>query len=204
VNGKFIVFEGIDGSGKSTQLTLIDEKLKSIGIETVLTREPTDGETGKMIRRCLSGEISADGETIGELFAADRLEHVKELKKLLTSGKWVLCDRYFLSSLAYQGECMSSKELTSINSDALKILKPDLTLYFDITPEKAAERMEHRGTEREIFEKLDYQKRVYERYKNAINVRRKSDNIVNIDASGDEKAVFEAAYAVVAAFAKGK
>jgi len=203
MSGRFIVFEGIDGCGKTTQLHTLAEILGGVGMKTFVTCEPSDGEIGKRIRRCLSGEERADGRLIGELFAADRLEHVKKLREVLDSGCHVLCDRFFLSSLAYQGECMTSEELTAINREALEILTPSLTLYFDITPEKAAERMNKRGEPQEIFEKLEYQKRVYARYRDAIAQRHDTDNIITIDASLDEKSVSDAVFETVYRFFGG-
>jgi len=197
--GHFIVFEGIDGSGKTTQLHRIDEALRGMGIPTLVTCEPSDGETGKRIRRCLRGEEKADGRLIGELFAEDRLEHAKKLRAVLDGGTWVLCDRYFLSSLAYQGECMTAEDLTEINKAALDILTPSLTLYFHITPEAAAERMNKRGEAREIFEKLDYQRGVYKRYADAVRARTVTDNIETVDASADEETVAKAALDVLKA-----
>ena len=99
--GKLIALEGIDGSGKTTQALELVESLKKEGIKTVYTKEPTDGEIGKMIRRILTGEKNFEPVSFQYLFAADRVEHQEEIIGFLKKGKIVVSDRYFWSSIPY-------------------------------------------------------------------------------------------------------
>ena len=104
--GKFIVFEGIDGSGKSTQMKLLAQKLEEKGIKTRLTLEPTYGLVGGTLHHILSGKIKADPKVTAALFVADRLDHLTNAEdgvlKSLENGETVICDRYYFSSYAYQ------------------------------------------------------------------------------------------------------
>ena len=105
--GKFIVFEGTDGSGKSTQMKMAGKFLQGRGISCILTHEPTDSPFGALLRSCLTGRIDTDERAIAALFAADRLDHISNrvngIVKHLEEGTTVLCDRFYLSSFAYNG-----------------------------------------------------------------------------------------------------
>jgi dTMP kinase len=102
--GFFIIFEGIDGTGKSTQLHLLAEKLKQLDYAVVSTREPTNGPYGKKIRELFVDRTAATLEEELELFIADRDQHVQEvIAPALADGSIVICDRYYLSTVAYQG-----------------------------------------------------------------------------------------------------
>ena len=110
--GKFIVFEGTDGSGKSTQMKLLAKYLKGKGIECLLTHEPTDSPFGGVLRACLTGRIETDERAIAALFAADRLDHITNpgigIQQHLDAGITVLCDRYYFSTHAYNGALVSA------------------------------------------------------------------------------------------------
>ena len=138
--GILIVFEGIDGTGKTTQLSLLASALSWRGLPVISTREPTDGIYGRKIR-----ELYRDRERISrreelELFLADRREHVRELlEPALQSGKIVLCDRYVFSTLAYQGAAgLDLAEIIRQNSFAPT---PDLALLFQAPPETGIARI---------------------------------------------------------------
>lgn len=151
----FIVFEGLDGSGTSTQLSLIQGWL-----DCVVTSEPSSTSIGKLIRENLK-ETSFSPDTMALLFAADRREHVKEIKEQLDKGKIVVCDRYICSSIAYQVALGVNEEfITSLNRD---FIPPDLTIFFDASPELCFERRKSRA-EKEIFDDIDFQKKVYIEY----------------------------------------
>lgn len=190
--GAFLVFEGIDGCGKTTQLHLLAAELRERGFPVWVTSEPSDGYFGRELRRCLGGKEAATGRRIGELFALDRAAHVTRILRALENGTTVVSDRYFLSSLAYQGACMTAEELTALNAPSLARLLPDLTVYCDLSPEEASRRTDSRGQTRELFEKLETQKAVYARYADAIEKRRGSDHIAVVDASGTQEAVYAA------------
>ncbi len=144
--GKLIVFEGIDGTGKTTQLSLLARVLCQRGLPVISTREPTDGIYGRKIR-----ELYRDRERISrreelELFLTDRREHVRELlEPALQSGKIVLCDRYVFSTLAYQGAAgLDQDEILRQNSFAPT---PDLVLLFKAPPETGIARITGRRHE---------------------------------------------------------
>lgn len=165
--GKFIVFEGTDGSGKSTQLRLLTQYLESRGVQTFLTREPTDSPFGAMLRSCLTRKIDTDEYTIAALFAADRLDHIKNsengILKKLEAGINVFCDRYYFSSFAYNGSFVPLDWVEKINEPARKLLKPDLTVFIDIDAEYAMGRVARRG-ETERYETVERQKKIRQNY----------------------------------------
>lgn len=138
--GRLIVFEGTDGTGKSTQLGLLADHLKNLGYKVVATKEPTDGHYGRKIRDLYLNRESYSPSTELELFISDRKEHVTSLLlPSLEEGNIVLCDRYFLSTVAYQGaRGFDTKELLSMNSFAPD---PDLALLFRAPPETGLTRI---------------------------------------------------------------
>lgn len=155
-NGAFIVIEGLDGSGKTTQAKLLTAKL-SRSHNAVYTAEPSHGKIGVFIRnRCLYSEKRLSSTTEALLFAADRIEHVEnEIKPALANEKLVVCDRYVYSSLAYQGSANLSVDwIAEINKHALK---PDLAIFIDVTPEKVLQRLHRR---RSVMENLETQQKV--------------------------------------------
>ena len=107
MTAKFIVFEGIDGAGKTTQIKLLQKALGERGIECVTTAEPTDMPSGKKIREALSGRVKVTCAQMADMFASDRVIHNKDkehgIDATLETGKTVISDRYYYSSLAYQG-----------------------------------------------------------------------------------------------------
>ena len=158
--GIFLVIEGLDGSGKTTQATLLAEKL-SKSYNVLLTAEPSRGKIGTFIRdRCLYEQARLPTETEALLFAADRIEHMQtELKPALEDGKLVICDRYVYSSLAYQGSAgLSLDWIKTINARALQ---PDFSIFIDVAPEKVIERLQRKKS---IMETLETQTKVREIY----------------------------------------
>jgi len=151
--GILIVFEGIDGTGKSTQMSLLATALKKKGLAVIETREPTDGKFGRQIRELYTNRSDATPEQELELFLADRQEHVDQvLTPGLCQGKIILCDRYFLSTAAYQGAIgFSPAEIIEKNSFAPS---PDLALLFYAPPKIGIERITTgRGDTLNDFEK---------------------------------------------------
>ncbi len=152
----FIVFEGIDGAGTTTQLKKLKEVFSDDELE--ITAEPTSLETGKFLRRLLKGEFEADPKTAAFLFAADRCEHIwgkGGVYEKCESGKIVVSDRYIFSSLAYQGVSAGTALPEKLNED---FPLPRLLFYFKINPEVSLKRVLSRGGNLEIYEKLEYQK----------------------------------------------
>ena len=165
--GKLIVLEGIDGSGKSTHAVLLKERLEKEGYSVFLTREPTDGEAGELLRRCLTGESDFPEQAIAGLFMTDRIDHIFRsetgLLARLGRGETVICDRYYFSSFAYNGLYAPMEWVVEINRMARENLKPDLNVFLDIRPEVFASRIEARGvTER--YEKIEVLTKVRENY----------------------------------------
>jgi dTMP kinase len=138
--GLLIVFEGIDGTGKSTQMSLLATTLKMKGFDVIETREPTNGQFGQQIRALYTNRQGVSREQELELFLADRREHVQTLlTPALQQGKVILCDRYFLSTAAYQGAVgFSPVAIIEKNSFAPD---PDLALLFSVPPQIGIERI---------------------------------------------------------------
>jgi dTMP kinase len=159
--GVFIVFEGIDGGGKSTQIKMLTEYIKDKGYDVEFHFEPTEGVIGKILWTYMkSKDRSFSPETEALLFAADRIEHSKNIKKALQEGKVVISDRYIHSSLAYQGA--AGVDLPWMRSLNRYVLKPSLVILLDIDPEKSLERVSNR--DKTVFEEIEYLKKVRKEY----------------------------------------
>ena len=177
---KFITFEGIDGSGKTTILKLVYKKLKSEGFDVISTFEPTNSYIGKYVQKCI--ENNYDPYLTSFAFIADRIDHCKKINKWLNENKIVLCDRYSDSTLAYQ-----SVQLEKLIKNPIKWLKeisdrniiiPDRTFLFLIDPELSIQRIKNR--EKIIsFEKVSFLKTVDKYYNKLAN----SDRYIKIDAT---------------------
>ena len=145
MRGKFITFEGADGSGKTTQIEMIKEYLEKQGYQCVLTREPGGSDLGVKIREILlhyDGEVDPLCELL--LYMADRAQHVNEvILPAIEDGKIVLCDRYTDSSVAYQGYArgLDREKIIQLNKVATNNLEPDLTIVFDVETEVAMKRV---------------------------------------------------------------
>jgi dTMP kinase len=161
--GWFIVFEGVDGSGKSTQIELLSMKLRDQGIDHLLEREPSDGSIGHFIRKYAeAGDRYLQPESEALLFMADRFEHSKHIEQNLEQGTTVICDRYYHSTLAYQGA--AGVDVVWLRELQKFTLKPDLVLLLDIDPRKSLMRVS--GRTLTVFENRDYLSRVRDLYLN--------------------------------------
>lgn len=159
--GWFIVFEGVDGSGKSTQIELLSMKLRDQGVDYVLEREPSDGNIGRFIRDYAeAGERYLSPETEALLFTADRFEHSRRIDQILEQGTTVICDRYYHSTLAYQGA--AGVDVAWLRDLQKFALKPDLILLLDVDPERSLMRVS--GRTLTVFENRSYLKRVRSLY----------------------------------------
>ena len=178
MTGRFIVLEGIDGSGTTTQSARLARRFEESGRSVCLTAEPSTGPVGQFLRRVLRREItdatgaphSLPWSAMALLFAADRLDHVETVvRPALARGSVVVSDRYVLSSLAYQsltspGGAASLPWITEINSRALR---PDLTVVVDVDPDVAAARRASRSGPAELFEVAELQRRLAGAYARA-------------------------------------
>lgn len=180
----FIVFEGIDGSGTSTQLKL----LKQNNPDFEITAEPTSTETGKFLRRMLGGEFKVEEKTNAYLFAADRCQHLYGeggIIELTKKGKIVVSDRYFFSSMAYQSATCGIELPALLNSP---FPLPQILFYFVINPEISLSRVTARNEKKEIYEKIELQRKIADMYEKVISSYEKdSENnhmkVVRIDAT---------------------
>ncbi|HEU4562377.1 MAG TPA: dTMP kinase [Longimicrobium sp.] len=177
--GRFIVLEGIDGSGTTTQLNVLRDHYRRAGRRALFTHEPSDGPVGMLIRLALQKRLVGanfdlhhpgdarpaadfDAQALALLFAADRADHVAtQVQPNLDAGRDVICDRYLLSTLAYQGQHADLEWLIEINRPAVV---PDLTIFLDVPPAEAEERMRASRWKKEIFETPEQQRRVRSRY----------------------------------------
>lgn len=187
MRGKFITFEGCEGSGKSTQLRLLGEYLTQRGVDFLMTREPGGSAIAEDIRKIILNpaytEMCPECEAL--LYASARIQHLKEIvEPALAAGKLVVCDRYVDSSFAYQGEArgLGADFIAEINGYALEKYPPDLTVFLDISPKEAFER-KHGADKNDRIEALgfEFHEKVYKGYKKLLP---KFPRIVAVDCGG--------------------
>ncbi len=191
----FITFEGPEGSGKSTQIRLLQEFFTKKGYETLVTREPGGTKPGDSIREVLISKSSGKLEAETELFLmlAQRCEHLRKvIKPALDSGKIVLCDRYFDSSVAYQGfgRGLGADKVRKTHEDFLGDFLPSLTILLQIPPSEGLKRANHGGTkqlDRMESEKIDFHEKVYNGYN--LMSEKEPDRFVKINAVGDPESI---------------
>jgi dTMP kinase len=184
MSGCFIAIEGLDGCGSTTQLHMLAEHLGNVHT----TAEPSRGPVGLLIRQALRHEVPLSDAILPTLFAADRLDHLeREIEPALALGKVVITDRYYGSSLAYQSLIAPLDKVAALNAD---FRSPDLTLFLDISPENALERIEARGEAKERFETLTRLQEIAASFGIAMALlQQKGEKIVRIDALGSPEEV---------------
>lgn len=199
---RLIVLEGLDGAGTTTQAKRLVEHLRTKGGQAHLTREPSDGPIGQLIRQMLTGHHAIADQalsqgTFGLLFAADRLDHLqREVEVHLSKGTTVVSDRWYHSSLAYQGTGADRDWITTLNARARR---PDLTMFLQVRPEVAAKRRADAGRVQELFEDIRMQEEVAAGYKATISeLMAQGERIETIDGEASPDAVFGAIAALVA------
>ncbi len=175
--GILIVFEGIDGSGKSTQAEILLERLQEEDFDAVYFREPSKGKWGRKIKKKALHADSLTPEEELDLFVKDRRENVeKNLKPALKKKKVVILDRYYYSTIAYQGaKGIDEKLIRRMNEEF--VVEPNLVFIFDIDPQKGLERIENRKKKDRLFEREDYLVKVREIFRSF-----KGEKFVHIDA----------------------
>ena len=193
--GCFIVFEGIDGAGKTTQVRLLADALRNEGRKVYITAEPTSLESGKELRRVLSGEIKKSDCEIAAMFTLDRIAHNIDggdgIEKMVNEGYVVICDRYYYSTLAYQGSTVDYGWVKSLNVGCPEIRRPDLCIFLDLTPEESMARISRGRDGTEIYENVETLTRVRDSFLRVLDDLGESDRIAVINASGSVEAVAE-------------
>jgi dTMP kinase len=190
VRGRFVVVEGIDGAGTTTQAHRLGERLRAAGRRVHVTAEPSGGPIGALLRQVLSGRLrgrsrdgSFDADAVALLFAADRLDHVREeVAPALAAGIDVISDRYTLSSVAYQS--LTTGELDWVEAINARAPAPDVTLFLRVAPTVAFARRRAASHSREIYEEAAFQRRVAAAYEAAVSVlRRRGQRIEILDGA---------------------
>lgn len=185
----FIVLEGLDGAGTSTQCALLAEWLQELGHPVIATREPTEGPWGKQARHALRGETSLSPLSLAFTFMADRAYHLADLRDRTVSGAIIISDRYFFSYLAYQ-QTESSKSLEWFLKTVEPLPLPDLTVFLDVPPDVCVARMQQRSSQVERFEQLAMLQRIDSAYRRVFSAYEQQDyHIANIDGQPSADAV---------------
>ena len=196
MSGRLVVIEGLDGAGTTTQAARLVAHLTARGKAAHLTREPSDGPVGRLIREMLTGGHAIPGVklsqgTFGLLFAADRLDHMqREVEPAIARGAICVSDRWYHSSLAYQGTGADRDWIAQLNSRALR---PDLTIFLKVRPEVAAKRRAAAGRTEELFEHIEMQREVDAGYRATIaELIAAGETIEILDGERTEDEVFAA------------
>jgi dTMP kinase len=201
-SGRLIVIEGLDGAGTTTQVRrLVEHLIIAKGISAHATREPSDGPVGRLIRELLVGHHAIEGQklsqgTFGLLFAADRLDHLqREVEPKLAAGATVVSDRWYHSSLAYQGTGADRDWIAMLNARARR---PDVTVFLQVRPEVAAQRRAAAQRREELFEDLRMQQEVDAGYRATIaELVAAGERIEVVDGEQSEDQVFAAITRIV-------
>lgn len=188
--GKFIVIEGLDGSGKSTQIELLANALKDKGEAVHATAEPSEGYIGRYLREILSESVETDMHFQAALFLADRIDHITNkndgIKKYLDNGYTVICDRYYYSSFAYQGTATDMDWVMDMNLGCDKIIKPDVCIFLDVDPATCKGRIDSTREKAELYERdVELMAEVRENFLSALGRLKNDENIYIVDANRD-------------------
>lgn len=188
----FWVLEGLDGAGTTTQLRKLEAYLSEKGAKVHCTAEPTVNETGRFLRRVLSGEIRVPQSTVAYLFAADRDDHVNNPEYGIVShveaGEIVVSDRYIFSSLAYQSIGFDFDRVMELNQ---AFPFPEVVMFIDTPLQSCIDRIDARGQAKEIYERLDYQRQVLENYERVFSSLPSGCRLVRVDGSMTREAIFD-------------
>ena len=184
--GRFIVFEGIDGAGKTTQINLLAKYLSEQGRAVYCTAEPTETVSGGLLRDALSGVSRRTVCEMAAMFVFDRINHnvnpVNGIQKMLADGFDVICDRYYYSSLAYQGSGTDPEWVSNMNLNCPEIMRPDVCIFLDLTPEQSMARINRGRATQEIYENEEKLTQVRNQFYRVFEQLRDRDNIQIVDA----------------------
>lgn len=200
--GRFIVFEGIDGAGKTTQIELLAARLQKAGRRIYRTAEPTESVTGGLLRDALAGVSQRTACEMAALFTIDRVFHnvnpVNGIEKMLAAGIDVICDRYYYSSLAYQGSETDPVWVRDMNINCPEIRRPDICVFLDLTPAQSMERINRNRVTHEIYENEERLERVRRQFMTAFDALRDTDRIAIVNAARTPEEVHEEIFRTVA------
>ena len=205
--GSFIVFEGPDGSGKTTVCDIVCQKLKGKGFDIVHTREPGGIDIAEQIRAVILDpkNTAMDSRTEALLYAASRRQHlIEKVLPAINDGKIVVCERFVYSSLAYQGKArgIGYEGVKAINDFAIEGCKPDITIYLDVDEKTGQSRINDRGNKDRLdAESINFHHLVNEGYKEIISLFK--DNVKIVDAAKDIDAVVDNSLAIILDYING-
>ena len=199
--GRFIVLEGLDGAGKTTHMELLKRRLYEDGRSVYATAEPTISATGGLIRDALAGLHTRSAAELAALFLCDRIQHNVNPKNgiigFLQSGTDVICDRYYYSSLAYQGIDSDISWVAHMNLDCPDITTPDICIFLDLPVKKCIERMESTRLTAEIYETEEIIKRVKRRFADTFRICNDRENIYIVNADRTKEEISDEIYDIV-------
>lgn len=199
--GRFIVFEGIDGAGKTTQIDLLEKRLKEMGRLVYRTAEPTESTTGGMLRDALSGIHRRTACEMAALFTLDRIFHnvnpVHGIEKMLADCIDVICDRYYYSTLAYQGSEIKGDWAWEMNLNCPEIRRPDVCLFLDLTPEQSLARIARGRVTQEIYENRTKLEQVRRKFYSVFDRMGDSEHVVIIDANRPVAEISDEIFSIV-------
>ncbi len=191
--GRFIVFEGIDGAGKTTQIELLERHLRASGKRVFRTAEPTESVSGGLLRDALGGVSNRTTCEMAALFVLDRIFHnvnpVSGIEKMLANGTDVICDRYYYSSLAYQGSYTDAAWVRDMNLRCPEIRHPDLCIFLDLTPEESMARIDQGRVTHEIYESTERLTRIRSRFYEVFDELASTDRIEIVNAARPIEAI---------------
>jgi len=184
--GRFIVFEGIDGAGKTTQIELLEKRLRQSGRRVYRTAEPTESVSGGLLRDALSGVSKRTACEMAAMFTLDRIFHnvnpVNGIRRMLEDGYDVICDRYYYSSMAYQGSETDVAWVRDMNLNCPEILRPDVCIFLDLTPEQSMSRIRGGRATQEIYENTEKLTAVRKKFFDVFAELKETEHICIVDA----------------------
>jgi len=185
---RFIVFEGLDGCGKSTQVRLLAQRLDALGLAYHATRQPSDSAVGKVMRAATDALLPLQNETMALLVAADRYQHVyAEIAPALAASKYVLCDRYYYSSFAFQGiDEGAFARVGAYNAQVMASAKPDITFFLDTAPEECMRRITANRDYGGLYDSVAQLTAVRGRYDKIFAQLQETERIVMLDGNATE------------------
>ena len=196
----FIVFEGLDGAGTTTQIRNLARYYEFNRREYYLTAEPTDNPIGQLVRQVLQKKVSTTPEALALLYAADRHDHIFSeshgILRMVEEGKIVISDRYFYSSIAYQSVECNPDFITMIN----QYPQPEFIIFVDTPVDVCMERIEKRGGEKELFDRASFLSLVRENYLRAFSALPEGVKLITVDGAMQEDEVESAIRSSLAAF----